>query len=74
MSVQVLLKVVAEAELKGKEVLVMEPPTTRFFWDHGDTTYLCGKCKTILAEDVTKMPSNVKVLKCNKCGSYNLIV
>ena len=68
---KVVLKLVAEYDLEGKEVLMITPPATRFFWDHGFITYLCGKCKIILAENVQYHPRGNKVLKCNKCGSYS---
>ncbi len=73
MSTLITLKTINESELRGKDLLTIQPPATKFFWDHGDTTYLCGKCKIVLAENIDKVAKTDKVLKCNKCGSYNAI-
>ena len=67
------LKLIKESELRDKDILTIQPPATKFFWDHGNTTYLCGKCKAVLAENVDKIMKDDKVLKCNKCGSYNTV-
>ena len=73
MSVIITLKIVLLSELRGKDILTIQPPETRFFLDHGNITYLCGKCKVVLAEDVGKLEKSDKVMKCNKCGSYNAV-
>ena len=71
MNEEITLEILPETELKGMDILKIKPPETMFFWDHGSTTFLCGKCKTILAESVVDYLPGNKVLLCNKCGSYN---
>ena len=73
MNTVVTLTVILDSELRGKDVLTIQPPATKFFWDHGNNTYLCGKCKTIIAENIYKLGKTDKVFKCNKCGSYNIV-
>ena len=59
--------------MAGRTIISIEPPETRFFWGHGYTSLVCGKCDCILAEDVFPTDIKNKLFKCNNCGSINYV-
>ena len=68
------LKVVAPERLIYRSVLMIEPPNTRFFLGFSNTNLICGRCKTILAQDVNPKDLPGKLMKCNSCQSINEVL
>ena len=57
----------------GRTIMSIDPPATRFFWGHGYTSLICGKCGCMLAEDVFPADIKNKLFKCNQCQSVNYV-
>ncbi|MGL6170816.1 MAG: hypothetical protein ACRC1S_02830 [Vibrio sp.] len=43
------------------------------FSGEGDTDYLCGGCRTVLASKMSQGQVKSLVFKCGKCKSYNAV-
>jgi hypothetical protein len=67
----VKLHVVPPAGIHARTVLEIPPSETCFFIADGNTNLVCGKCGTKLADGIYPGHLKKKVLKCNKCLSYN---
>ncbi|WOI53159.1 MJ0042-type zinc finger domain-containing protein [Parvularcula sp. LCG005] len=65
------MKVLPPETVKGKEVLehVAGSPARE---GGGDETYRCGNCKTKLLVDVDHHDAHGVIVKCGKCGKYNI--
>ena len=70
----VRLRIIAEPLRNSRNVLEIPSAETVFFIGHGDTNYLCGTCKCVLADSIEDGLLSNLVLKCNNCKSYNDIL
>ncbi len=47
--------------------------TTPFVVGEGSDNYVCGSCKTVLCQGVTRGQIVGVVLKCPNCSNYNIL-
>lgn len=66
------LNIIEKPELMSRVVIFSQNKNIfPFYKGKGNINFLCGKCKTLLAERVWKLSLNNIVVHCPSCQSYN---
>jgi hypothetical protein len=69
--VTITMKIIPESEVHGRAVLTRKDEDKVIARGSGEYSYTCGKCHTVLLENIVENELQNIVLKCGSCGEYN---